>query len=231
MTVRIDCSVRSLIPVRKGLPLNFHRTRSGESMSRRGPRAWVIVVLAVLAALSIFPMAYIVLRIANRVVGIVTVDDLWAHGYYVYLLPEDQERAGGWTKEISISSYSRECYDADSLGWNPIFINYARQGEKLVNLTISFEDQLWDDEARFPTVPVNVRWSDTKQAEVNRQEDGASLRIEDRLGMDVVLSSSKLNEEALISLLESLEYQGAVPLSSQKPWDTECGSLHATQPD
>lgn len=197
-------------------------------MKMRRLAMWVILALLVFSFIS---MGYIVSRITNRVVGIVTVDELLAHGYYVYLLPEERERAEGWTKEIWLTSYSRDCYDQDSLGWYPVHIDYRGRGDTGFSMRLSSEDQLWEDEVHFPTIPVNVSWSDTHQAEIDRQEDGIILRIQDQLGTDIVLSSTKLSEETLISLLESLDYQGAVPFSAQKPWDTGCGPTQTAQPN
>lgn len=183
---------------------------------RRKNDGWIISTLLILFLIIAL---FLFVRNATTVVGTVSLPDIIAQGYYLYLLPEEQERVAEWSRKISITTFNKGCYDDDHLDWNPVFIDYSNM-KGAFSIRMSLKDELWRDTDQ--AIPVTISWAKHKHAQVNRFSDGIVLRIEDRLGTDIVVSSVTFSEQDLISILESLEYYGPLPQPTVNPWHIDC---------
>jgi hypothetical protein len=149
-------------------------------------------------------------------------DELISRGFYVYVLPKHEMEERGWSREISIWSWSRHCQGGEiSETFNPIQIDYTGSDSGL-NLMIGPWDMYWDN--RRSTTDINLRtpWALNENAEyyiiTEDGKDYVHLRFNDRFKIPVQIVSN-LSVGEVVQLINQLEYIGPPPDTVTNPWD------------
>lgn len=144
-----------------------------------------------------------------------SVSQLAAAGYYVYILPEQVQESLNWSRTIRMHSYDYHCNKGASVEdtWNPIWIDYSSpDGASGILIRMSPHDALYDWRNAEPIdllSPYNTYYD---------SYTNGYIRFVDDFGLDVISSSSRDVELLpLITQLIRVGYEGDV-----NPWEASC---------
>jgi hypothetical protein len=152
-----------------------------------------------------------------------TVEQLNDRGYYVYILPDEYQTDLDWTQAIHIHSFDIHCRNPVSGFFNPVRVIYKdANGTTVLTIGIAPYYALWDHGITTTTIPLLLGWIPDKAGEYYLAGEGTvTLKLQDMLGMDVVMFSI-LELDQLVEVINWLEYVGPDIDSVGNPWIKVC---------
>lgn len=144
-------------------------------------------------------------------------------GFYIYQFEEGYESANGWEKTIQIWSFDKHCGNLFSEDdWNPIQITYTNHAQTHFQIRISPQDAIFDVSQSMNSIALDADWIPNHTGDYYIGSGGETqLRIKDRFGMDVIISTF-LSPKELPNLIDKLHYFGPDLESSDDPWKAHC---------
>lgn len=171
----------------------------------------LIVVTAFIAVVTWFVIRHNSVDFNN-----LSVSQLAAAGYYVYILPEQVQESLNWSRTIRMRSFDYHCNKGASVEdtWNPIWISYASpDGTSGMSIRMSPHDIFFD-------------WRNAESIDLLSSyntyydiDSPGQVRFVDDFGLDVI-SSSRWDTDRLLPLITRLirvGYEGDV-----NPWEANC---------
>lgn len=156
---------------------------------------------------------------------LITHEELLAHGFYLYGLPNQTVEQSNWHQEIRFRSYDAHCRNLDTIEfYNPLRITYKDSSMlHILTVTISPFEPHWDTTAKDITViKIEVEWAkDGKLQYYVTGETNAYILLIDTFGNAVTITS-QLEVRDLIELIEQLKYVGSE--KSTNPWEVACNA-------
>jgi len=157
-----------------------------------------------------------------------TYDDLIAHGFYVFVLPEDEVEKRGWKQDIQIWSWNVHCGLLVGDTYNPLQVLYRdTAGERVLDIQLGLWGIVWDYSKPATKVEVDLKseWSSTGTLIYYTQTTSERLprrlyHFSDMLGLGVEVRSDFPITET-IKLIEQLEYIGPGIETLKNPWNCE----------
>jgi hypothetical protein len=154
-----------------------------------------------------------------------SIDELSQAGFYAYILPSSYENELGWTRIIKLSSFDKQCsnfFSEDT--WNPIYISYTANNQRILEIRISPQDAIWDLSKPTHPIDINATWIPIRQGEFYFTDQGQTfIKVKDNFGLDVIFSST-LSPQATVEIINWLEYAGPEENEVTNPWQTACGN-------
>lgn len=153
-----------------------------------------------------------------------SLDSIKGAGFYVYTLPQTIVTENEWQAEVYMYSFDAHCNPANDTLFNPVSIAYRdKSGEPILNIRVSPSDGILGGSASAGDIQLDSKWVSEGKGHYYVRENGeVIIRFVDTWGMDVVISSTHLSLDELVSIIEQLEYSGPNLDTVQNPWSKAC---------
>jgi hypothetical protein len=150
-------------------------------------------------------------------------DELLAHGFYVFVLPQEVREPYNWSERFHLYSWDKHCHFVDSAeSYNPLTLNYRTPtNDAFFTVSIDPWESSWSD-GETQTIAVHKPWihenTVTRFLSPVGSETQTKLRFEDYEGTPIYIISSLPITESL-TLVESLELIGSDGVTPSKAWN------------
>lgn len=177
-------------------------------------------ILALITGI-IFVVLWLVVLETNIDFNNLSVEQLEASGYYVYVLPEKIQEKLNWARTIKMKSFDFHCItqmDSSNDHWNPIQITYSGSESGIgMTIWISPYDAMFDRHKAEPVTVISEQI--LPYATTYKTDPAGRFQFVDELGNDIVISS-QLSMETTLSLITQLVQVGYK--GTTNPWEANC---------